>query len=131
MVLRKRESRKPPPYIGEGPIGTRKPFLQKKQYRKAVIAQGLHLLPFRTEKLNLVTPMVLRKRESRKLPPYTRTREAISRVLFYLMTSFLSAFSDIFSIVSYYLSLSIAIFRYGTVIANLVCSLVCNRSVIS
>lgn len=30
------------------------------------IAQGLHLLPFRTEKLNLVTSMVLLTRESRK-----------------------------------------------------------------
>ena len=37
---------------------------------KAVIAQGLHLLPFRTEKLNLATPMVLPTRESRKRPPY-------------------------------------------------------------
>ena len=36
-------------------------------YDKAVIAQGLHLLPFRTEKLNLVTSMVLLTRESRKL----------------------------------------------------------------
>ena len=32
---------------------------------QVTIAQGLHLFPFRTEKLNLVTPMVLRKRESR------------------------------------------------------------------
>ena len=39
---------------------------------KAVIAQGLHLLPFRTEKLNLATPMVLPTRESRKRPPYKR-----------------------------------------------------------
>ena len=39
---------------------------------KAVIAQGLHLLPFRTEKLNLATPMVLPTRESRKRPPYRR-----------------------------------------------------------
>ena len=37
---------------------------------KAVIAQGLHLLPFRTEKLNLATPMVLPTRESRKRPPF-------------------------------------------------------------
>ena len=29
---------------------------------------GEHLLPFRTEKLRPVTPMVLRKRESRKSP---------------------------------------------------------------
>ena len=43
---------------------------------KATIAQGLHLLPFRTEKLNLVTPMVLPTRESRKLPPY---RESFGR----------------------------------------------------
>ena len=41
-------------------------------YEKAVIAQGLHLLPFRTEKLNLVTSMVLPTRESRKPPPYMR-----------------------------------------------------------
>ena len=33
------------------------------------IARGLHLFPFRTEKLNLVAPMVLRKRESRSPPP--------------------------------------------------------------
>ena len=32
---------------------------------KVMTAQGLHLFPFRTEKLNLATPMVLRKRESR------------------------------------------------------------------
>ena len=32
---------------------------------KVVIAQGFHLFPFRTEKLSLVTPMVLRKWESR------------------------------------------------------------------
>ena len=41
---------------------------------KAVIAQGLHLLPFRTEKLNLATPMVLPTRESRKRPPYKRVK---------------------------------------------------------
>ena len=32
---------------------------------KAVIARGIHLYPFRTEKLSPVTPMVLRKWESR------------------------------------------------------------------
>ena len=32
---------------------------------KVATAQGLHLFPFRTEKLNLATPMVLRKWESR------------------------------------------------------------------
>ena len=32
---------------------------------KVMTAHGLHLFPFRTEKLNLATPMVLRKRESR------------------------------------------------------------------
>ena len=32
---------------------------------KVAIAQGLHLFPFRTEKLNLATPMILRKWESR------------------------------------------------------------------
>ena len=32
---------------------------------KVVIARGFHLFPFRTEKLNPATPMVLRKWESR------------------------------------------------------------------
>ncbi len=32
---------------------------------KVAIAQGLHLFPFRTEKLNLATPMILRKWKSR------------------------------------------------------------------
>ena len=32
---------------------------------KAAIAPGIHLYPFRTEKLSPVTPMVLRKWESR------------------------------------------------------------------
>ena len=32
---------------------------------KVVIARGIHLFPFRTEKLSLTTPMVLRKWESR------------------------------------------------------------------
>ncbi len=32
---------------------------------KAATARGLHLYPFRTEKLNPAAPMVLRKRESR------------------------------------------------------------------
>ena len=38
---------------------------ETKKEIQVTIAQGLHLFPFRTEKLNLVTPMVLRKRESR------------------------------------------------------------------
>lgn len=36
---------------------------------KVVIAQGLHLFPSRTEKLNLAAPMILRKWESRSPPP--------------------------------------------------------------
>ena len=32
---------------------------------KVAIASGLHLFPFRTEKLNLTTPMILRKWKSR------------------------------------------------------------------
>ena len=51
-------------------------------YDKAVIAQGLHLLPFRTEKLNLVTSMVLLTRESRKPPPY-RDSDSYSPGLFF------------------------------------------------
>ena len=35
------------------------------QVTKAVTARGIHLFPFRTEKLNPATPMVLRKWESR------------------------------------------------------------------
>ena len=54
---------------------------------KAVIAQGLHLLPFRTEKLNLVTPMVLPTRESRKRPPYMRVLDSYSPVLFFCSPS--------------------------------------------
>ena len=49
---------------------------------KAVIAQGLHLLPFRTEKLNLATPMVLPTRESRKRPPYGRLESSDSSLFF-------------------------------------------------
>ena len=52
---------------------------------KAVIAQGLHLLPFRTEKLNLVTPMVLPKRESRKRPPYREARPEMAEPLFFMI----------------------------------------------
>ena len=37
----------------------------QRQKTKVVIARGLHLFPFRTEKLNPATPMVLRKWESR------------------------------------------------------------------
>ena len=36
---------------------------------KAAIARGIHLFPFRTEKLNPAAPMVLRKWESRQPPP--------------------------------------------------------------
>ncbi len=36
---------------------------------KAATARGLHLFPFRTEKLNPGAPMILRKRESRSPPP--------------------------------------------------------------
>ena len=50
---------------------------------KAVIAQGLHLLPFRTEKLNLATPMVLPTRESRKRPPYRRIQRKLSPLFLY------------------------------------------------
>ena len=46
--------------------GYRKP---KDKEIKVVIAWGFHLFPFRTEKLNLTTPMVLRKWESRSPPP--------------------------------------------------------------
>ena len=46
--------------------------VSSEEFDKAVIAQGLHLYPFRTESLNLAAPMVLRKRESRTPPPYMR-----------------------------------------------------------
>ena len=38
---------------------------RKKKKTKVVTARGFHLFPFRTEKLNPATPMVLRKWESR------------------------------------------------------------------
>ena len=38
---------------------------RKKIKTKVVTARGFHLFPFRTEKLNPATPMVLRKWESR------------------------------------------------------------------
>ena len=37
----------------------------EKEKDKAATARGIHLFPFRTEKLSPATPMVLRKRESR------------------------------------------------------------------
>ena len=37
----------------------------KSENIQVAIAQGFHLFPFRTEKLSLVTPMVLRLWESR------------------------------------------------------------------
>ena len=49
----------------EGRHGTPDRVRQMKEEIQVMTAQGLHLFPFRTEKLNLVTPMVLRKRESR------------------------------------------------------------------
>ena len=55
-------------------------------YDKAVIAQGLHLSPFRTEKLNRVTSMVLVVRESRKPPPY-RDSDSYSPGLFFCFYS--------------------------------------------
>ena len=58
---------------------------------KAVIAQGLHLLPFRTEKLNLVTSMVLPTRESRKPPPY-RGSDSYSLGLFFYLVELLRIF---------------------------------------
>ena len=44
-----------------------RPHLQTPEYMniQVAIAQGFHLFPFRTEKLSLVTPMVLRLWESR------------------------------------------------------------------
>ena len=44
-----------------------KSFIQELEAEdiKVAIAPGLHLFPFRTEKLNLTTPMILRKWKSR------------------------------------------------------------------
>ena len=41
---------------------------RERKKTKAVIARGIHLYPFRTEKLSHAAPMVLRKRESRSPP---------------------------------------------------------------
>ena len=63
--------------------GISQPLMPNGIHDKAVIAQGLHLLPFRTEKLNLVTSMVLPTRESRKPPPY-RGSDSYSLGLFFI-----------------------------------------------
>ena len=42
-----------------------KVYISLTEETKVVIARGFHLFPFRTEKLNPVTPMVVRKCESR------------------------------------------------------------------
>ena len=44
------------------------PYWDNSKHIKVVIAPGLHLFPSRTEKLSPVTPMVLRKWESRQPP---------------------------------------------------------------
>ena len=44
---------------------------------KVVIAWGFHLFPFRTEKLNLTAPMVLRKWESRSPPPIQESLDSV------------------------------------------------------
>ena len=44
---------------------SKKSRASSEQVTKAVTARGIHLFPFRTEKLNPATPMVLRKWESR------------------------------------------------------------------
>ena len=53
----------------------------RKKRIKVVIASGLHLYPYRTEKLNLITPMVLRKRESRSPPSYFQVEALPARLL--------------------------------------------------
>ena len=45
---------------------------------QVAIASGLHLFPSRTEKLNLTTPMVLRKWESRQPPLRKERNESFS-----------------------------------------------------
>ena len=73
---------------------TEKSVLNGRENDKAVIAQGLHLLPFRTEKLNLVTSMVLRKRESRKPPPYRSLDSYSPDSFFYYIMSKKRTISD-------------------------------------
>ena len=63
--------RPPPRRKAAGDLTTprrRAPAEQNKEL-KAATARGLHLFPFRTEKLNPGAPMILRKRESRSPPP--------------------------------------------------------------
>ena len=49
----------------EAKAESKKSRASSEQVTKAVTARGIHLFPFRTEKLNPATPMVLRKWESR------------------------------------------------------------------
>ena len=70
-----------------------KPLKAKAFYSKAVIAQGLHLLPFRTEKLNLATPMVLPTRESRKRPPFRASRDFSGLFLFWTLPTLLKCWA--------------------------------------
>ena len=51
-----------------GPVDGKSRRHEKEKKTKAVIARGIHLYPFRTEKLSHAAPMVLRKRESRSPP---------------------------------------------------------------
>ena len=60
---------------------------------KVAIARGIHLFPFRTEKLSLVTPMVLRNSGrvgSRRFlnPPFVKMIDGRGILLFYSPLSF-------------------------------------------
>ena len=66
-------------------------FASMSRYNQVTIALGIHLLPFRTEKLSLVTPMVLLTRESRQSPFYRERHfrnfflECLSSFLYWLL----------------------------------------------
>ena len=51
---------------------------------KVVIAPGIHLFPSRTEKLSPVTPMVLRKWESRQPPLKSPRQQKLPRRCFFV-----------------------------------------------
>ena len=52
------------PHSAAGRAESTRPRTPKRK-TKVAIARGLHLFPFRTEKLNPATPMILRKWKSR------------------------------------------------------------------
>ena len=72
---------------------------------KVVIAPGIHLFPSRTEKLSPVTPMVLRKWESRQPPLKSPRQQTLPRRCF-LYTCHISS-THLYALLTRHLSASL------------------------